>query len=129
MRYVVDRKNKSIGSVMQSLEYQWKWSAGEAPERTPRMQAQTDAEPSTEGANGASAGAANRDLAEYDHAQVKASFFGIEQQQVMRKTTRDEVNAKLETREMIPGGGWNPFRTSNSYVDDLAVQNQFLMPK
>ena len=61
---------------------------------------------------------------------IECQFAGLEQQQIMRKTnSREVVNNKLEQRSMMPTTGQNPFLASNSYVNDLQVQSEFLRPQ
>jgi len=42
---------------------------------------------------------------------------------------RDQANNKLNDRELVGQVGQNPFHTSNNYLNDLEVQQNFLMPK
>ena len=44
-------------------------------------------------------------------------------------TSREDANDKISEREMIGQTCQNPFFTSTSYVEDLVVQQNFLMPQ
>ena len=47
----------------------------------------------------------------------------------MSSNKRDQANNKLNDRELVGQVGQNPFHTSNNYLNDLEVQQNFLMPK
>jgi len=42
---------------------------------------------------------------------------------------REEASNKMAERQMVGQIGFNPFLSNNSYVDDVAVQENFLRPK
>ena len=44
-------------------------------------------------------------------------------------TSREDANDKISEREMIGQTCQNPFFTKTSYVEDLEVQQNFLMPR
>ena len=47
----------------------------------------------------------------------------------MSSNKRDQAHNKLNDRELVGQVGQNPFHTSNNYLNDLEVQQNFLMPK
>ena len=47
----------------------------------------------------------------------------------MSSNKRDQANNKLNDRELVGQVGQNPFHTSNNYLNDLEVQQNFLTPK
>ena len=47
---------------------------------------------------------------------------------VKKKTKKEESNNRLFKRQLVSTGGKNPFLTSNKYVDDLHVQDNYLRP-
>lgn len=53
------------------------------------------------------------------------------QQAIFRQpnTSREDANDKISEREMIGQTCQNPFFTKTSYVEDLEVQQNFLMPR
>ena len=44
-------------------------------------------------------------------------------------TKREAVSNKLSERELIGNGNYNPFLAGNTYIDDLDVQQNFLIPR
>ena len=121
-----------------SFPVKWTWSYGEPPERSlPRTQEQEQynqnqkqeiventVEPSRNPSIDSMENAITANMA------IECQFAGLEQQQIMRKTnSREVVNNKLEQRSMMPTTGQNPFLASNSYVNDLQVQSEFLRPQ
>ena len=44
-------------------------------------------------------------------------------------TKREAVSNKLSERELIGNGNYNPFLAGNTYIDDLVVQQNFLIPR
>lgn len=47
----------------------------------------------------------------------------------MSSSKREEVNLKMNDRELISQRNQNPFLVQNSYIEDLDMQQSFLMPK
>ena len=43
-------------------------------------------------------------------------------------TKREAVSNKLSERELIGNGNYNPFLAGNTYIEDIAVQQNFLIP-
>lgn len=55
----------------------------------------------------------------------------VHQSCILRKpnSKREDANEKISEREMIGQTCQNPFFTKTSYVDDLDVQQNFLIPQ
>ena len=54
----------------------------------------------------------------------------IKQEQFHQTVTkREAVSNKLSERELIGNGNYNPFLAGNTYIDDLVVQQNFLIPR
>ena len=49
--------------------------------------------------------------------------------QIMNNSERDKLNGKLNDRYLVQQINQNPFLSSNSYLDDLNIQEKFLRPK
>ena len=111
----------------------WKWSYGDAPERSVPENRQNYVSPvqkdsDVEVARNPTPQAVED--AETANMAIQTQFLGLEQEQIMRKTSsRDMVNTKLGQREMLPAVGGNPFLGRTDYVRDLQVQSQFLIPQ
>ena len=58
---------------------------------------------------------------------VKEAIYKNSFQQIITK--REAVSNKLSERELIGNGNYNPFLAGNTYIDDLAVQQNFLIPR
>jgi hypothetical protein len=111
----------------------WKWSYGDPPERSvpankqdfvPSVQKENNIEVARNPTSQAIEDAETANMA------IQTQFLGLEQEQIMRKTSsRDIVNTKLGQREMMPAVGGNPFLGRTDYVRDLQVQSQFLIPQ
>ena len=48
---------------------------------------------------------------------------------IIKESKREDVYKKLEGRELFSHKPVNPFMINNSYIEDLYVQQKFLMPK
>jgi hypothetical protein len=115
----------------------WTWSYGPPPERSMARSLKEDNKPdfSTMHEENQVEPARNPSVDVMEDAMtanmaIDCQFAGLEQQQIMRKTnSREVVNNKLEQRIMMPTGGQNPFLASNSYINDLQVQSEFLRPQ
>ena len=46
-----------------------------------------------------------------------------------KQNKRDDNNNKMLERDLISQTSQNPFLTTNNYVDDLTIQDEFLKPK
>ena len=105
----------------------WKWSYGDAPERSVPENRQNYVSPvqmdsDVEVARNPTPQAVED--AETANMAIQTQFLGLEQEQIMRKTSsRDMVNTKLGQREMLPAVGGNPFLGRTDYVRDLQVQS------
>ena len=44
-------------------------------------------------------------------------------------TKREDVSNRISERELVGKSNYNPFLTGTSYVDDLEVQENFLIPR
>jgi hypothetical protein len=47
----------------------------------------------------------------------------------MSSSKREEVNLKMHDRELISQCSQNPYLVQNNYIEDLNMQQNFLMPK
>jgi hypothetical protein len=47
----------------------------------------------------------------------------------MSSSKREEVNLKMHEREPISQRNQNPYLVQNNYLDDLEMQQSFLIPK
>jgi hypothetical protein len=47
----------------------------------------------------------------------------------MSSSKREEVNLKMHDRELISQCNQNPYLVQNNYIEDLEMQQNFLMPK
>jgi len=47
----------------------------------------------------------------------------------MSSSKREEVNLKMHDRELISQCSQNPYLMQNNYIEDLEMQQNFLMPK
>ena len=47
----------------------------------------------------------------------------------MSSSKREEVNLKMNDRELISQCSQNPYLVQNNYIEDLEMQQNFLMPK
>ena len=47
----------------------------------------------------------------------------------MSSSKREEVNLKMHDRELISQCSQNPYLVQNNYIEDLEMQQNFLMPK
>ena len=47
----------------------------------------------------------------------------------MSSSRREEVNLKMHDRELISQCNQNPYLVQNNYIEDLEMQQNFLMPK
>ena len=88
---------------------EWKWSIGEIYERTPRISKPTN-EPNVE------------------QNAFNQSFLSTLPNENMELNKREDFYNKMSEREMICQVSMNPFRTNNSYVEDMMLQDQFLKP-
>ena len=44
-------------------------------------------------------------------------------------TKREAVSNKLRERELIGNGNYNPFLAGNTYINDVMIQDNFLIPR
>ena len=42
---------------------------------------------------------------------------------------REDVNNKISERELVGKSCYNPFLTSTSYIEDVTIQDNFLIPR
>jgi len=116
---------------------EWKWSLGEPYQRSARFR-KSQEQVSEEKED------FNREMDKYN-TQMKQSAYeqsfltendtwgiGIGSDMGFSQQTsnkREDSYNKMAEREMMGQIGFNPFMTNNSYVNDVAVQENFLRPK
>lgn len=98
---------------------EWKWSQpGEAYERS-RRQPREVVKPQRD----AYSDALMHDENSWDQMNAVGGLNGF---RVSNK--REELDNKMSDRMVMQQTGFNPFFQNHSYVDDIAVQDQFLVP-
>lgn len=110
---------------------EWKWTKGEAYERSRRPVKN----------------------AEEEHMQTENKQFSKDQEQfaytsslhhdentweILNQTNatngfkisnkREDIGNKLADRQMVQQRGFNPFMSDNNYLDDIAMRDEFLKP-
>jgi hypothetical protein len=117
---------------------EWKWSVGEPYQRSARFRkSQQDIEEEQM--------AFNREMEQNEQKMKQSAYeqsfltehdsWGIgigsdmDSFSFQSANKREEASNKMAERQMVGQIGFNPFLSNNSYVDDVAVQENFLRPK
>jgi hypothetical protein len=97
----------------------WKWTKGEPYERSRRLrhvQEIENKEFSTDMDSSAYSSSENT----WDILNKESGF--------KSSNKREELDTKIAGRDMVQQIGFNPFLGENSYLNDVAVRDQFLKP-
>jgi hypothetical protein len=116
---------------------EWKWSLGESYHKSARFSKtaeQIDEEKME----------FDREMEKHNHQMKQSAYeqsfltendnwgFGIGSDNMFSLQSankREEASNKMAERQMVGQIGFNPFLSNNSYVDDVAIQENFLRPK
>jgi hypothetical protein len=115
---------------------EWKWSLGESYQRSARFRKTTrqiDEEKME----------FDREMEKHNQQMKQSAYeqsfltendtwgigIGSESFSLQTSNKREEASNKMAERQMVGQIGFNPFMTNNSYIDDVAIQENFLRPK
>jgi hypothetical protein len=104
----------------------WKWTKGEAYERSRRLKHVQELENkqfSKEMESAAYTSSLNYDENTWDILNQSQAGSGFK---VSNK--REELDSKIAGRDMVQQIGFNPFLGESSYINDISVRDQFLKP-
>uniref|UniRef100_A0A6C0LKQ1 Uncharacterized protein n=1 Tax=viral metagenome TaxID=1070528 RepID=A0A6C0LKQ1_9ZZZZ len=102
---------------------EWKWTLGEPYERS-RRQLKSEIKTAENVNQDAYSSALNHDENTWD---ILNQSLANEEFKVSSK--REELDTKIADRDMLKQIGYNPFLGENSYVENVAVRDQFLKPQ
>jgi len=118
------------------MNYNWKWSNGDIPERSKRqiknscnnysLEEPTDSENLIfryKQENDAFSSALNHDENTWDILNQTTAHKGFKS-----SNKREELDTIISDRYLVQQRGGNPFLTQNDYVNDIQISNQFLQP-
>jgi len=113
---------------MESKLVEWKWSNGEKMEKSPRMvkQCVSQQQPNEYIEN------SHEDLAYQQSLLSENDTWSLDGPQFMNDVKplnkREDNYNRMSEREMFGQINQNPFLVTNTYIDDLMVQEKFLKP-
>ena len=105
---------------------EWKWTKGEPYERSRRLkhvQELENKEFSTKMDTNAYTSALNHDENTWGimNESIYGSGFKV-------SNKREELDSKINERDMVQQIGFNPFLGETNYVNDISIRDQFLKP-
>ena len=104
---------------------EWKWTLGEPYERSRRQIKTNDKpDPVVNVGRDAYSSALNHDENTWDILNQSSA-----NEEFKVSSKREELDTKIADRDMLKQIGYNPFLGENSYVENVAVRDQFLKPQ
>lgn len=112
--------------LLDIISMEWKWTRGEAYERTRRMKHQQEIENkefSKELEKDAYTTSLNHDENTWEimNKDMYGSGFKV-------SNKRESLDSKMADRGLTQQIGGNPFLGQNNYIDDVSIRDQFLKP-
>jgi hypothetical protein len=105
---------------------EWKWTKGEPYERSRRLKHVQELE-NKEFSQKMETNAYSSSL-NYDENTWNILNQSIQQNEFKATNKREEMDTKMATRDLTQQIGFNPFLNETSYINDIAIRDQYLKP-